>query len=459
MLKRISTLFIVIKYKTRIRTRIKSLPDRIRTLFIAIKYKTRIRTRVKSLLFRKLKNTDRIFKNKITEDIVKIETYFPQQNPHGFTNSEINYLFDTLPNMVSYRPYNMTREGCTLDKTYFGTSESNFIKDKEGYLEYYKSTIGTKNAAKIKYLDPNSLLNAKLAFTTFLDQTFVLCPFFIEMKIPFIFTLYAGGSFGLNNETSDNMLRDIFSNKFFRKVIVNNDVIRDYLIQNSFCPEERIEFVFGVPVQFKKNQIDISQKKFFCKDKDTFDICFVAFRYDDIGKSKGYDLFIEAAKKLANLPHKNNACIRFHVIGNFDKDVIDVTDINDKIFFHGVKAADWLLNFYYNMDIVVTPNRQHVFFHGSFDGYPMSPEQSLCGVAMFQSDELNMNCDYHYYKKDEIVHIKLEVDDIVSKIDFYFRNVDELYKLAENGRKKTELLFDLELRTNKIKEILLTVRD
>jgi len=396
---------------------------------------------------------DFFFRQAIKEDIVKIETRFPLQNPHGFTNAEINYLFDVMPTLVSYTPSSMTREGFCDN---IGTIETDFSKSKDGYLEYYKDTIGPKNKDKIKYLSPSCKLKANLAYTTFISQAYVLCPFFTKMKIPFVFTLYAGGGFGLDNDESDNLLRDVFSNKYFRKVIVNNDVTRNYLINKNLCSEEKIEFLFGFPVQFKKNEIDLSRKKFYEKDKDTFDVCFVAFKYDDIGRSKGYDLFIESAKKLAG--NEKNANIRFHVIGNFDENTIDISEIKHKITFYGVKSHDWLHSFYYNMDIGIAPVRPYLLYPGSFDGCPMCGEQSLCGVAMFQSDELNTNSNYHYYKEDEIVIIKLDADDITSKIEFYFNNLEKLYELAEKGRLKTQSLLDLEDRTNKIKEILLRTK-
>ena len=80
-------------------------------------------------------------------------------------------------------------------------------------------------------------------------------------------------------------------------------------------------------------------------------------------------------------------------------------------------------------------------------------EQSICGVAMFQSNELNTNSNYRYYKEDEIVHIKLDANDIASKIEFYFNNLEKLYNLAEKGRKKTQSLCDVEDRINRMKEI------
>ena len=52
---------------------------------------------------------------------------------------------------------------------------------------------------------PNINLKANLAFTTFLGQTYLLSPYLKKNKIPFVFMLYPGGSFGLNNDISNNI--------------------------------------------------------------------------------------------------------------------------------------------------------------------------------------------------------------------------------------------------------------
>ena len=64
--------------------------------------------------------------------------------------------------------------------------------------------------------------------------------------------------------------------------------------------------------------------------------------------------------------------------------------------------------------------------------------KATAALPCFQSDELNINRNYSYYKEDEVVNIKLDVDDIVSKVEFYFNNLEKLYDLAEKGRKKTQ---------------------
>ena len=144
----------------------------LKNLLLKVKTKTRIITRIK--LF---------FSKEIKEDIIKLETHFPQSNPHGFTNAEINYLFEAIPTLVSYRPHIMSRDGGSLSAPYIGSTKHDFIEDKQGYLEYYKSSIAPKNKDKIKYISPTCKLKANLAFTHFLDQTYYLCPLFTKFKI------------------------------------------------------------------------------------------------------------------------------------------------------------------------------------------------------------------------------------------------------------------------------------
>ena len=104
-LKKLKSFLNKIKAKTRIRTRIKNHLLQSKDIFL--KSKSRIRSRIKLFLSKEIK-----------EDIIKIDAYFPQANPHGFTNAEVNYLFEIIPNFVSYRPYKMTREGDLINKTY-----------------------------------------------------------------------------------------------------------------------------------------------------------------------------------------------------------------------------------------------------------------------------------------------------------------------------------------------------
>lgn len=377
-----------------------------------------------------------LFSKPVKEDIVFFDSLFPLSRLCDFRNIELVSLLQIIPTFVTYTISYEGRVSGTI------MSKKDFKKNRENYQQ---------NKERIKYLNPYKKYEINLAYTMFLSQVYRLLPFFEKNKIPFIFTLYLGGNFGLNNDCSDKQLKEVFASKYFQKVIVTHNVTYDYLLNKKLCCKEKIEFLFGGYSQFKIEEIDISKKQFYNKNKNTFDICFYSFKYSTRGYDKGYDLFIEAAKKLVK--NLKNTRYRFHVIGNFDKNDIDISEIQNQIFFHGVRLPDWLKEFNYKVDILLSPIRQFQLYPGNFNGYPAGYEQSLFGAAIFTTDELNLNDGN--YEDNEIVHIKLDSDDIVSKIEFYFNNLDKLYQLAENGRLKTQSLFNLEKRLNAVTNILL----
>ena len=65
-------------------------------------------------------------------------------------------------------------------------------------------------------------------------------------RIPFVFELYPGGGFRLDEANSDAHLERVVSSPMFRKVIVTQNVTRDYLLRKKFCRKDEIEFIFGV---------------------------------------------------------------------------------------------------------------------------------------------------------------------------------------------------------------------
>src|SRR5690242_9784802 len=133
---------------------------------------------------------DLLFGKTIEADIVKIETGFPFETPYGFTNAEMNYLFEAMPTLVSYTPPLTKREGYPHPT---GVTEETFVKRKAAYLGHYKDSIGPRNRDKINYLREGQKIRANLAHTTFVAQTYILGEFFKKMQLPFAFTLYPGG--------------------------------------------------------------------------------------------------------------------------------------------------------------------------------------------------------------------------------------------------------------------------
>ena len=280
------------------------------------------------------------------------------------------------------------------------------------------------------------LAETKLFFTMFLRNIYAFIDLLEAYDIPFAFTLYSGGEFGLNNQKSDQMIQRVTRSHLFRKVIVCQKTIKEYLLEKSFVKEERIEFIYGPIAQVEFVKENLKPKRFFHEEKNTFDICFIANRAMPKGENKGYDTFIETAFLLA----KEDDRFRFHVFGNWSKNIIDISVIKDRIIFHGTLPLSRLLEHYKDIDIVLSPSRPFTLAPGDIDGAPnvATIEAGVAGVAVFITDDLDQCTEYRSGEELEI--IPSEPITISNRILHYFKNPQKLYKLARNGQNKMALV-------------------
>lgn len=381
-----------------------------------------------------------IFKPKIIkENIVVIDSVLPSKNPIGPRNADLLEFINRLPNFKYYTMYPMKPGKNAWFSHSYGMPEDVFKDNLKAHTQIYPIVKD-----KIKLLSANKKYQINLVYSYFLGETYALLPFLNKNKIPFVFLLNPGGTFGFNNESSDNMLREIFASKYFRKVIVNQKRFEEYLLQKKLCRKNDVIYDFSGSVQFKKT--DVMNKMCYKKNKSTFDICFVAAKYSEKGIDKGYDLFIESAKLLSKIFPD----IRFHVVGGFDETEIDVSELKDKIKFYGYLFPSDLPSFYSKMDIFLSPNRAFKLHEGNSDGFPLSAGAMYCGVCGFNADELNLNTEFN---SDEVVIIKTEANDIVNKIEYYYNNLDELYHISKNGQKKAQFFYDTEEHIKKRAEL------
>lgn len=372
----------------------------------------------------------KLFQRPVKEDFAIIDPVFPQAEPYAFRNTEINEYFKRIQNCASYTMPPMKPGPNAWFEHGYGVGYRDYLINKKGYGSHYPENID-----RIHYLHDNKKYRFKMAYSFFLAETYTLLPFYEKHKIPFVFCLYPGGAFGLDNDKSDAMLREIFENDNFKGVIVTQQITKDYLLEKYLCPPSKINFIYGGFVQFEK--AEVKPKKYFQKDKQTFDICFVAAKYSEKGIDKGYDLFIETAKKLCKVTED----IMFHVVGGFTKEDIDISAIESRIKFYGYRRPDFLLDFYSSMDIFLGPGRPYKLFKGNFDGFPLGIDAGFCGTALFVSDELRMN---KYYKEnEEIVIVPLDSNRIKDVVLHHYRNLENFYELAINGQKRTQHLFDI----------------
>lgn len=362
-----------------------------------------------------------------------------------FFKKKLVILDDVFPYLLSgfrIAEYNYYLDKC---KTEIYSTFEDFEKIKNEYSKIYP--LFAKNIHKF---DHSKKYNCSLFYTIFLNNIFNFLPIIEKEKTPFIFTLYPGGGFCIDDKISDDKLRKVCSSKYLKKIIATQINTKKYLINKGFCKEEMIEFIYGgvLPSDYYKE--NIVSKKYYRSDKNNFDICFVANKYMERGVDKGYDVFIDVAKKISALfPN-----IFFHVVGGFTKDDIDITEIENKIKFYGIKYKDFFPKFYSEMDMIISPNRPYVLFPGSFDGFPTGScvEAGLAGVAVFCSDELNLNICFK--NNEDIYLIPINAQKITEILIEYYKNPDKLYDLAKNCQNSFLKNFNIENQMEKRYEIL-----
>ena len=355
-------------------------------------------------------------------DLVIIDNIFP--HPYsGFSYQEFTGLLKNFKNSAVYA---------------IGTHTHYLSKDPiENLITNYKRKY-PELSDRVWNLDNNSSFKANLIYGIFLNTAYYdLLHWSEKLQTPFVFTLYPGGGFLLNDEKSDKMLKAIFASPWFRKVIVTQKITYDYLVNNKFCKTKDIEYIFGVVTDNNKINKQISNKRHFGINKNTLDICFVAHKYTEKGIDKGYDLFIESAKQLSK--KYDNIC--FHIVGPWTKDIIDTSGIKN-IVFYGSQNPSWFTEFYKDKDIIISANTNNVSAKGAFDGFPTTSvtDAALCEVAMFCTDPLNFN-NGEFKDKNEIIILKHSAKDIVKKIEYYYNNPNELFELSKNGKLKSEYIY------------------
>ena len=281
---------------------------------------------------------------------------------------------------------------------------------------------------------------SRLIYTVFINNAFRFIRIAERHNVPFVFTLYPGGGFHLYEAAVDDKVRRVCSSPTFRKVIVTQRVSYDYLVERELCDPGKVEFIYGVVVPSDRLAKEPLAKKYYQKDKDTFDICFIAGKYTAKGVDKGYDVFVDVARLLA----RRHGDILFHVVGPFDETDIEIADIRDRVRFYGPKHTDFFPAFYAHMDIMLSLSIPFLRSPGNFDGFPTasSIEAGLCGVAVFSTDMLNLNVAFK--NGHDIVIIPRDAEEVCGVVNRYYTNYDGLCELARRGQEAFGRVFAIE---------------
>jgi glycosyltransferase involved in cell wall biosynthesis len=307
-------------------------------------------------------------------------------------------------------------------------------KDARAFAQKYPDLAG-----RILPLGPDGPpVRCRLAYTVFLWNICQFLPSLEESRTPFVFTLYPGGDFVIDDPHTDRKLARVLRSPGFRKVIVTQNLTRDYLLDKQLCREDQIAFVYGGLFPVDELARAAPPRRAFRRDKEGMDVCFVAFKYTLRGEDKGFDVFLECVRRLlSRLPDA-----RFHVVGNFGPE--DAAGLDDRrLIFHGPQPTSFFPAFYRSMDLIVAPNRPFVLAPGAFDGFPTGCciEAGVCGVGVLCSDPLGMNCRL----KDgrDLVVVPPDAGAICDAVLHYHRHPEALHRLSAAGEKAFRRVFGL----------------
>ncbi len=384
---------------------------------------------------------NKIFTNKFSlkkqehYNFIIIDDYFPNPHANTWRAEEFHEYLKNIPNMKIFRIPESFH-----NKFMRGLPDKNYHDHLASYLKYRP-----ENNCFISRIDPDKQYTSNLAYLLFFNNISLMLPWLEKNKIPFVFCLYPGGGFFPESTRVRLELKNIFSSAMFKEVIVTQNYTKNYLLENNLCCADKINFIYGGFSQLDPNKI--VKKKLCGKDKNTFDICFVAHKYSIHGVKKGFDIFIEVAEKLS----KQFGDIHFHIVGNWEKEMKTHQE-NPNIHFYPIQPIDFFYEFYSHMDILLSPNRSFKSLkyrkeylpyadNIEFDGFPLGIDAGYCGVALFVTDELE-NAQGFFGNERDIVLIDHDVDNICTKITNYYNNKKELYLLSEQQRDKIKFYFN-----------------
>ncbi len=288
-------------------------------------------------------------------------------------------------------------------------------------------------ADKLVPIRTGNSINAKLFYTIFYQNIRKYYRVLNSKKINFGFTLYPGGGFRFDDAALNAHLQEIISNDLCKFVIVNQKITQDYLVDVLKIKKEKIHLVYGIPLTHVNGQGGLDEsRKFYSGSKDVIDIVFMAHKYAAFGMDKGFDVFQNTALDL-----NDDKLYKFHVVGNFTKEDLLYPELAERISFHGHIPEETFSEFFADKDIIISPNRPHMFGKGSFDGFPLgsSIAGGVNGCVMLLTNYFNESPEIFI---DETHYLKVRPShkQIAGRITELRNNRQRMRELAGNGRNK-----------------------
>ena len=301
-----------------------------------------------------------------------------------------------------------------------------FVSDRPFEAALDELTLDPNLKPRILPLSAASEVSGRLAYVTFLMNAIKLVPYFEARQLPFIFQLYPGGGFLIDHPDSDKNLRRVVLSEYCRKVIVTQQLTRDYVIDRIGCDPGKVELTFGGVFESRGDFDFHRDKKIFGRHKQTLDLCFVAHKYGHDVISKGYDQFVGIAGALS----RHDPRLRFHVVGGYSATDIPLGDAAEKFTFYGVQENRFFKDFYSSMDAIISINRPGTLLPGAFDGFPTGAciEAGFHGVLNCVNDPLSLNPVLR--PGQDFLLLDFDQNQSVSRLRQLLDSPEELYRLA-----------------------------
>jgi glycosyltransferase involved in cell wall biosynthesis len=361
-----------------------------------------------------------------------------EQLPAGALSSGVKLVLvdDIFPNLIAssrVAEYNACLERLPAARVL--SSAPDFAEQHAAYGLLYPQL-----APRVLPVDASALIGCDLAHVNLLDNADRFLPRFEQHAIAFALTLYPGGGFGIGAPDSEAKLKRVLSSPLLKLLITTEPITTDYV--REFAASRRLSLprlqeIRGVvidPLYFSEEAA--AHASWFGRGKTTLDICFVAEKCMPLGVNTGYPEFIAAAQALSDVPH-----IRWHVVGGFTPQDIDVRALGQRIRFHGRLEAPKLRALFSRMDLCISLSRPGSLQNGNFDGFPIASavEASLCGVAVLASDILSQNPGY--VDGESVLLVDLRVKEIERQVRALLAAPERIGAIACAGQALSRRLY------------------
>jgi len=259
--------------------------------------------------------------------------------------------------------------------------------------------------------------NFNLGFGVGLNPSFdYVRNIFERIDLPFVFELYPGFGFFIDDSTSDAKLRYLFGHKLFKGVVITMPLTLKYVTEKNLVDKNKILFKYGGFIEMG-NIVQRTPNK-------TPNIYFIAQVYgNQAGIYKGFDTFYEASKIYKNY--------NFIAFGGWQRPA----QKNLKLFGSmPIKEIIKLINI---GDIFISNNR---WYGGQLDGFPTTcaVEAGLVGATLLLSDLGNNNV----YLKDDVDFIKIEDSNALVKLGQILKNDALRISMGLSGSRKIKEVFE-----------------